>query len=168
MIGPRRARVSKAGATVRNGTETPEDLEVINAWRAAHKPVLNTFQAILRNRTRNSKTVVAQHYKRKKTIFDKLRRFPNVELSRMDDVAGCGLIFPNVKSLYEFRNKLHKARFKHRRRNDITKYDYIKHPKDTGYKGIHDVYEYDVNSESGKVSKDLLIELQYRTTYQHA
>ena len=166
--GGSRTRVSKAGAAIRNGTETPDDLEVINAWRAAHKPVLNTFQAILRNRTSSTKTVVAQRHKRKKTIFGKLRRFPNMELSRMDDVAGCRLIFPDVKSLYEFRSKLHKARFKHRRRNDIDKYDYIKHPKDTGYRGIHDVYEYDVNSENGKISKGLLIELQYRTAIQHA
>jgi ppGpp synthetase/RelA/SpoT-type nucleotidyltranferase len=166
--GGSKTRVSKAGAAVRNGAETPEDLEVINTWRAAHKPVLNTFQAILRNRTRGSKTVVAQRHKRKKTIFGKLRRFPNMELSRMDDVAGCRLIFPDVKSLYEFRDRLHKANFKHRRRNDVDKYDYIKHPKDTGYRGIHDVYEYDVNSENGKASKGLLIELQYRTAFQHA
>ena len=166
--GGSKTRVSKAGAAVRHGTETPEDLEVINAWRAAHKPVLNTFQAILRNRTHGSETVVAQRHKRKKTIFGKLRRFPNMELSRMDDVAGCRLIFPDVESLREFRDGLHKARFKHRRRNDVTKYDYITHPKGTGYRGIHDVYEYDVNSESGKASKGLLIELQYRTTVQHA
>ena len=48
------------------------------------------------------------------------------------------------------------------------KYDFIKHPKNTGYRGIHDVYEYDVKSDHGKPYKGLLIELQYRTTYQHA
>lgn len=166
--GGSKSRVSKAGAAVRAGRETPEDLEVINAWRAAHKAVLNTFQAILRNRTRETDTVVAQRHKRKQTIFEKLRRYPKMELHRMDDVAGCRLIFPDVVSMRRFREALHKARFRHKRRNDVDKYDYTKHPKDTGYRGIHDVYEYDVNSEVGQVAKGLLIEIQYRTAVQHA
>lgn len=53
-------------------------------------------------------------------------------------------------------------------RNDPGKYDYIAQAKSTGYRGIHDVYEYDVNSESGKNLKGLYIELQYRTLVQHA
>jgi ppGpp synthetase/RelA/SpoT-type nucleotidyltranferase len=166
--GGSKTRVSKAGAAVRGGVETPEDLEVINVWRAAHKPVLNTFQGILRNRTRGTGTVVAQRHKRKQTIFDKLRRFPNMELHRMDDVAGCRLIFPDVASLQKFREALHEARFRHKRRNEVDRYDYIERPKPTGYRGIHDVYEYDVNSEVGQAAKGLLIEIQYRTTVQHA
>jgi putative GTP pyrophosphokinase len=166
--GGSKSRVSKAGAAVRDGVETPEDLEVINAWRAAHKPVLNTFQAILRNRTRGTSTVVAQRHKRKQTIFDKLRRFPNMELHRMDDVAGCRLIFPDMVSLRQFREALHKAHFRHSLRSHADKYDYIKRPKPTGYRGIHDVYEYDVNSDVGQVAKGLLIEIQYRTVVQHA
>jgi ppGpp synthetase/RelA/SpoT-type nucleotidyltranferase len=153
---------------VRNDTETPEDLWVINTWRAAHKPVLNTFQAILRNRTRGTSVVVAQRHKRRRTIFGKLQRLPKMELARMDDVAGCRLIFPDIASLYEFRDRIHKARFRHKIRNSPDKYDYIKQPKDTGYRGIHDVYEYDVNSEAGEGSKGLLIELQYRIAVQHA
>lgn len=166
--GGSKARVSRAGAAVRAGTETLEDLVVVNVWRAAHKPVLNTFQAILRNRTRGSGIVVAQRHKRKRTIFGKLQRLPGMELARMDDVAGCRLIFPNIAALYEFRERLHQARFSHRRRNESDKYDYIKSPKDTGYRGIHDVYEYDVNSVHGAATKGLLIELQYRTSVQHA
>jgi len=166
--GGSKTRVSRAGAAVRERVETSDDLEVINTWRAAHKPVLNTFQAILRNRTRGTGTVVAQRHKRKQTIFDKLRRFPNMALHRMDDVAGCRLIFHDVASLRKFRAALHKARFRHTRRNDVDKYDYIKHPKPTGYRGIHDVYEYDVNSDVGQAAKGLLIEIQYRTAVQHA
>lgn len=86
----------------------------------------------------------------------------------MDDVAGCRLIFQDIDSLYKFRNELHKAKFKHKMRNGIDKWDYIKKPKTTGYRGVHDVYEYDVNSENGAKYKGLMIELQYRTTAQHA
>ena len=44
----------------------------------------------------------------------------------MDDIAGCRLIFDDIQSLHEFRESLHKAKFKHKRRNETDKYDYIK------------------------------------------
>lgn len=166
--GGSKTRVNKAGSKIRNGTATMEDEHVIDEWRAAHRSVLNTFQAILRNRTKNENITVAQRHKRKNTIYDKLHRFEKMQLARMDDVAGCRLIFQNIADLYAFREKFHKARFKHQRRNDKVKYDYISSPKSTGYRGIHDVYAYDVNSESGKSLKGLQIEIQYRTLVQHA
>lgn len=91
-----------------------------------------------------------------------------MQLARMDDIAGCRIIFNTVDELYSFRQKFHKARFKHKRRNDLDKYDYIKKPKATGYRGIHDVYVYDVNSAAGRAYAGLFVELQYRTAVQHA
>jgi len=166
--GGSKSRVNRAGENVRAGTPTEEDLAVIEEWWAAHRAVLNTFQAILRNRTRGTSVTVAQRHKRKRTIFDKLRRFPQMQLSRMDDVAGCRVIFDDIAKLYSFREEFHKARFNHKRRNDLDKYDYIKAPKGTGYRGIHDVYEYDVQSEMGKSLAGLYVEIQYRTVVQHA
>lgn len=166
--GGSKSRVNRAGDGVRTGSPSNEDLEVIEAWRAAHRPVLNTFQAILRTRLRGKNVIVAQRHKRKNTIFDKLQRLPTMQLSRMDDVAGCRIIFGNIQDLNEFRIEFHKSRFKHKMRNPIDKYDYIKNPKNTGYRGIHDIYEYDVNSATGRELKGLYIEIQYRTLVQHA
>lgn len=166
--GGSKSRVNRAGDAVRTRTATMEDLHVIDEWRAAHRAVLNTFQAILRNRTHGTDIVVAQRHKRKTTIFDKLHRIPGMQLSRMDDIAGCRLIFQNIRDLYKFRELLHMARFKHKLRNSNDKYDYIKKPKETGYRGIHDVYEYDVNSDVGKSLAGLCVEIQYRTLVQHA
>lgn len=166
--GGSKSRVTRAGDAVRGGNPSLDDLIAIEMWRAAHRHVLNTFQAILRNRTRGQDIIVAQRHKRKLTIYDKLRRLPEMALARMDDVAGCRMIFPDIDSLYRFRNELHAARFQHSRRNQDDKYDYIKRPKDTGYRGIHDVYEYNVKSIHGRDYKGLLIEIQYRTIYQHA
>lgn len=166
--GGSKSRVNRAGANVRQSKATTGDLEVIEQWRAAHRGVLNTFQAILRTRTKNSNVTVAQRHKRKKTIFDKLSRLPEMQLARMDDVAGCRLIFRSIKELNKFRTDFHKARFNHKRRNSPNKYDYIANPKHTGYRGIHDVYEYDVNSNAGKSLAGLYIEIQYRTLVQHA
>lgn len=166
--GGSKSRVTLAGERIRCDTATADDLRVIEDWRAAHRGVLNTFQAILRNRTRGTKVSVAQRHKRKTTIFDKLSRLPRMQLARMDDVAGCRLIFRSVKDLRAFRTAFHKARFKHKLRNEPDKYDYIKHPKVTGYRGIHDVYEYNVNSAAGSTLAGLCIEIQYRTLIQHA
>lgn len=166
--GGSKKRVSKAGDNVRNDTASREDLDAIEAWRAAHRGVLNTFQAILRTRTKATNITVAQRHKRKNTIFNKLKRLPGMKLARMDDVAGCRLIFNTIDELNSFREKFHKARFKHKRRNDEQKYNYIINPKATGYRGIHDVYEYDVNSIAGQNLAGLYIEIQYRTLVQHA
>ncbi|MBU1222788.1 MAG: RelA/SpoT domain-containing protein [Gammaproteobacteria bacterium] len=166
--GGSKSRVNRAGDNIRNGNASSDDLHVVDEWRAAHRGVLNTFQAILRNRTRDTNITVAQRHKRKRTIFDKLLRLPGMQLARMDDVAGCRLIFKNAKELNSFRAEFLRAHFKHKRRNDLDKYDYIKQPKDTGYRGIHDVYEYDVNSEVGKKLAGLYVEIQYRTLVQHA
>lgn len=166
--GGSKERVNKAGEAVRIGNPSRADLDVIDAWRAAHRSVLNTFQAILRGRTRGTDVVVAQRHKRKTTIFGKLNRFPKMQLARMDDVAGCRLIFPSIVELKAFRDKMHKAKFAHELKNNPKKYDYLVTPKPTGYRGIHDVYSYDVNSHHGRHHKGLLIELQYRTFIQHA
>ncbi len=168
--GGSKSRVNRAGENVRNGVATPNDLAVVEEWRAAHRAVLNTFQAILRERARGKSITVAQRHKRKRTVFDKLQRLPSMNLSRMDDVAGCRLIFRSIKELRAFRKKFHTARFRHKRRHadDDDKYDYIKHPKPTGYRGVHDIYEYDVNSAVGKPLTGLYVEIQYRTLVQHA
>jgi len=166
--GGSRNRVNRAGNNVRNDSANSDDFGVIDEWRAAHSAVLNTFQAILRGRTRGTEIIMAQRHKRKSTIFGKLLRHPEMQLGRMDDVAGCRLIFPDIDLLQNFRKKFHSARFRHSKKNEVDKYDYIKNPKSTGYRGIHDVYVYDVNSDANRHLKGLMIEIQYRTKIQHA
>jgi putative GTP pyrophosphokinase len=119
--GGSKERVSRAGEAVRARIQTVEDLAVIDSWRAAHRSVLNTFQAILRNRTKGTDIVVAQRHKRRSTIFGKLRRFPKMQLARMDDVAGCRLIFPDAEEMYAFRHNLHCAHFNHELKNQPDK-----------------------------------------------
>ena len=87
----------------------------------------------------------------------------------MDDIAGCRLIFKSIQDLEKFREDMHsKSRFKHALVNEKDKYDYIKKPKSTGYRGIHDIYKYEANSEQGRKIKGLYVEIQYRTLVQHA
>lgn len=161
--------INRAGDAFRAERQpTTDEIGAVERWRAGHKNVLNTFQAILRNRTKGTGVQVAQRLKRRSTIIGKLFREKNMQLARMDDVAGCRLIFPDISSLEKFRAKFLKAGFKHSRRNAVDKYDYIKRPKGSGYGGVHDIYEYNPKSKQGKPYAGLLMELQYRTQAQHA
>jgi putative GTP pyrophosphokinase len=161
--------VSKAGARIAAGARDIVDTVALENWRAAHAYVINTFQANLRRRTRDSEAVVGTRLKRRATIINKLQRYPQMQLGRMHDIAGCRIIFPTIDDLRTFRADFHRARFSHKRRSlDEEKWNYIDHPKADGYRGIHDVYEYDVRSDYGINWNGLLIEIQYRTLLQHS
>lgn len=92
-----------------------------------------------------------------------------MQLSTMHDIAGCRVIFPDVDTLNSYRASVHLSKAKHElltRHND--KFDYLAVPKQTGYRGVHDVYRYAVSSATGVEWNGLQIEVQYRTNAQHA
>lgn len=118
-------RVNKAGDNVRSKAATNEDLLVIENWRASHNHILNSWQSILRARCKNLPNVVfAQRLKRRNTIFDKLSRENGMALSRMHDIAGCRLIFKDIKELELFRKNLHQSKsLRHvRRKKEVNPY----------------------------------------------
>jgi len=86
----------------------------------------------------------------------------------MDDVAGLRVIFNDEKQLQAFRADMHRARIKHERHSRDGQYDYISHPKSNGYRGVHDIYRYNVNSKHAERAPGLFIEIQYRTLVQHS
>jgi ppGpp synthetase/RelA/SpoT-type nucleotidyltranferase len=177
-----KSAVNRAGSRLARGEAADEDLRIIENWRAAHNYILNTFQANLRLRAKkiNMRTPV-QRIKRLETIKNKLSRFPDMQFARMHDIVGCRVIFESEFDLNIFRNSFNQSRFAHRRRlkilSDGTKadaYNYIKIPKPSGYRGIHDVFEYRAKqagrgrASGGEKWNGLNIEIQYRTTVQHA
>lgn len=164
-----RNQVNKAGKNIRNKNYSVDDLVIINNWRAAHNHILNTWQKNLRNRITNKKTIFAQRLKQKKTILNKLKRQPNMALSTMHDIAGCRLIFHNLKELHNYRKKLHtQYRFEHYLEKPASAYDYLSNPKNDGYRGIHDVYICKYRDSSGQDWNGLKVEIQYRTKVQHS
>lgn len=165
--GGSKTRVNKAGENLKNNCGTEEDKNVFDEWRSSHRFVLNTFQAMIRGKIKGSNISFAQRHKRKKTIIDKLSRLRGMQLSRMDDIAGCRLIFNDIEALYKFRESFHNSSFDHKLRNEKDRYDYIKKPKNTGYRGIHDIYIYNVRSSRNEELAGLQIEIQYRTLIQH-
>lgn len=147
-------------------TDGQENLQVLSNWRDVHGAVLNTAQAWIRRLDRSTDIIVAQRLKRFDTVLDKLVTARSSDLSTMHDIAGVRVIFESEDDLRNFRKKMEKSRAKHLRKNIVDRYDYIKCPKETGYRGVHDVYER--ICRTGTVYNGLKFEVQLRTSVQHA
>lgn len=146
-------------------------LEVINSWRASHQYPMNTFVSTLHNRTRKYKrTIIAQRLKRLPTIIKKVQRYPDMRLSRMQDIGGVRAILKSVKEVRELEKVyLEGGKLTHRLKEPHK--DYIANPKEDGYRGIHLVYEYDntlARNGLAESYKGLNVELQIRTRLQHS
>lgn len=181
-----RSQVRNAGKAVAEGRATPMDYELIDQWRAAHSYVLNTFKVWFRRRIDHSpmKAEFAQRLKRRNTVLDKLQRLkpdgsPLIrDVTSMQDFAGCRLIFETIDDLNTFRSDLLSARslsnVNHKlKHSDLNKYNYIEHPKTTGYRGVHDVFlhhprPHRKGDASSEPWQGLMVEVQYRTRAQHA
>lgn len=163
-----KSRIQSAGKRIVKGSASLEDTLVLENFRASHAYIINTFQMNARRHASSVRSTVGQRLKRRNTIIDKLRREPSMPLYAMQDIAGCRIILDDQSDLYAVRESLRGARFKHKRINDVDRYDYIKNPKSTGYRGVHDVYEYQVLKDPSSNWNGLKIEIQFRTQVQHA
>jgi len=139
--------------------------EVVSNWRSCHGYPINTFQATLRNKLRPiaPKAIVAQRLKRITSIIGKLRRFPNMKLSTMQDIGGLRAVVSPVVKVRSIEKAYRQSRFQH---HLVKVNDYIASPKDSGYRSVHLVYRY---KNARRPEYDgLLVELQIRTQVQHA
>ena len=138
------------------GVLSSKDLSMLQEFRTSFsKPLTNTFNEVIsiKNNIRQS-AIVAFRLKRIGTIINKVIRKPDMNLSRMGDIAGIRMMFENDREVYralEFIQSQFEQSGKVR--------DYIKYPKKIGYKGVH-IYVKD--KTSGK-----RIEIQIRTTAHH-
>ena len=139
--------------------------DVLTNWRACHGYPINTFQALLRMRTKvlDKNAIVAQRLKRAPSVIAKLHRFSTMKLSQMQDIGGLRAVvssIPRVRKLeYAYKN----SSFNHEL---VSHKDYINKPKSDGYRSIHMVYRY--NNDRVPQYDGLLLELQFRSKLQHA
>ncbi len=166
-----RREVNRAGATFVSQTESTLEKEkalvIINNWRTAHNFPLNTFQMRLRKLATsvNADSLVAQRIKRLASIKLKLERFPDMNMSQIQDIGGCRAIMRDVSEVDHLVNVYnHESRgVKHKLAKE---HDYIKNPKPSGYRGVHLIYKY--RSDKAKSYDDMRIEIQIRTLLQHS
>ena len=82
-------------------------LAIINNWRSSHSFPLQRFKMTLLGRARavDPKAIIAQRLKRLVSIEAKLRRFPQMRLTQMQDVGGCRAVVRNIDQLNELVKK---------------------------------------------------------------
>lgn len=163
------SEISKAGKFLANTYSSTVDIEraeiIINEWRKYHYYPIMTIQGTLRNHVRrmaDTQSIVVQRLKKMQTIKDKLKRYPTMRLHTMQDIGGCRAIFASCEYVYELYDSLKKSSMKHKIVNEK---DYILEPKDSGYRGIHLILQYD--SKKNKSYNGLKVEIQIRTHLQH-
>lgn len=140
-------------------------LEAVNTWRSSHGYPINTFQATLRLKLKkvDKKAIVAQRLKRMASIIEKMKRYDNMQLGRMQDIGGLRAVVGSLAKVRKLEQSYQASRFSH----ELANYkDYINEPKDSGYRSVHLVYRY--NNPRAPEYNGLFVELQIRTRIQHA
>lgn len=107
--------VTRAGKMLIDTDATQEQrmqaLDVMSSWRAAHAYPMHALLMMLRRKVAeiDKKAVVVQRHKRAPSIIDKLTRFPQMELSRMQDIGGCRAIVSSVRDVELLNERIQKA-----------------------------------------------------------
>ena len=161
------SEINKAGKMLVENVskdEIDKATDIISHWRAAHASYTEIMKNILQKRAGrvDSKAIVVSRLKKLDSIKLKLSLIRDMQLSRMQDIGGCRVVVSNLRKA-SYLNKILKrftSKFKL-----INEKDYILHPKRTGYRGYHLVYEYEHNN---KEEYRILVEVQVRTMLQHA
>lgn len=139
-------------------TISSDSLLQLHDLRLSYKNVLsNVFNVLSEESKKVRKSrVVTYRIKRIESIISKLNRFPNMELGKMVDIAGCRCIVDSVQDIYLIKELLEK-------RLEIIKVkDYIKDKPDDddGYAALHLYIKC-------KIDEKKLVEIQLRTKDQH-
>lgn len=157
-------QIVKAGKALRKhyrgvnrltATEMAEAIDKLDHWRECHSYPLQKATMGLRQRAKTERCQdprVSQRLKRRPTIVDKLLRQPTMQLTTMQDIAGCRAVLSSPDEVRRVHRRWHRTG------TVVDERDYIALPKDSGYRGVHVIVEYD----------GFPTEVQLRTQLQHA
>ncbi|MDO8460691.1 MAG: RelA/SpoT domain-containing protein [Nanoarchaeota archaeon] len=171
-----KSKIDWAGNVLISETSSTEEkenaLEILDNWRAIHRYPMHIFKKRLKGVSKkiDKEALAVQRLKRLPSILKKLQRKyygnnPTMNLSQMQDIAGCRVVMSNVelaKRLY--KESYIKGDLKHKKVNEK---DYITYPKEDGYRSIHLIYRYKSDKEGKKDYNGLLVEVQIRSKLQH-
>lgn len=156
MKRPSNTALNKIGDIIRtqkHNSDYKNAIEILNDWREAHGAILDSYydKCIKLSKKIDKNVIVAQRLKRLPTIISKLNRFKSMRLSSMQDIAGVRIIASDMDQLSAIEKKIKK--WKNLKRIK----DYINHPKNSGYRGKHFIFE----------KNGMFVEIQLRTQFQH-
>ncbi len=137
---------------------------ILDNWRASHAYPIQSMLGYFRQKAfeTDPTAVIVQRLKRTPSILNKLRRESGMKLDRMEDIGGCRIVVSSMSRVYQVRDAIVDGRTRNVLRRQR---DYIKEPKDSGYRGIHLVYRY--NGRKSQYSAHS-VELQIRSKVQHS
>lgn len=141
-----------------------ESYDILENWRSSHAYPIQSMLGYFRKKAFeiDNDSIVARRLKRTPSILAKLRREKGMKLDRMEDIGGCRIVVSNINQVYEVKNSIVDGRT----RNTLRRLrDYIKTPKESGYRGIHIVYRY---KGQKKQYSSHSVELQIRSKIQHS
>lgn len=172
----RREDINAAGRRLIGITEDGFDLTsalgIINNWRSSHAFPLNALHVTLRGRAQkiDPGALTAQRLKRLSSIEGKLRRFPEMKLSQMQDLGGCRAVLKDIAAVEQLIAAYKKGLAKNpRSRHEfVHAKDYITEPKADGYRSYHVIYRYRTRARKHRAYDGLKIEIQIRSKLQHA
>ncbi len=153
----------KLGDRIRNDVEniSDADYEMLQHLRESYKSALSTiFNSIetLAHKV-DPNCVCTYRIKRIESIISKLLRFPDMQVNRVEDIAGCRCILSSVDQVNTLYNRILKKQkqLPFEIKGKIN--DYISTPKESGYQSIH------INVTLKNDNKR--IEIQLRCIEQH-
>jgi hypothetical protein len=169
-------QVNQAGVVLANIKPTPDKellwkigeallmIAVVDSWRATHIYPLRSVTTILRRNVKifDPAATVSRRLKRMEAIIAKLQRYPTMQLTTMQDIGGCRAIVESIEQV----NAL-KEYYKSKAETGVEglrEYDYIKNPKEDGYRSSHLVVRFKSNRSNAPNRR---IEIQIRTRLQH-
>jgi len=141
-------------------------IEILENFRSMHNHPLIVFRMSLLRKRISGNVLISQRLKRAPSIVSKLKIQKNMSLSQMQDVGGLRAVVENLEGLYKLRNLIrageNQTAFKS---TFIKETDYVKDPKESGYRSIHIIYKYD---KKVPIEAQCRIEVQLRTKIHHA
>lgn len=147
------------GVPVDDAAAVDDAVATIDWWRRRHSRTLSEVAAELHgiaDRLGIGDAEVSQRLKRHDTVVEKLGRFPSMELTRMEDIAGARVVVPTQVEADTIAQRIreHQGWSVRRVRNYVDGRD--PGPKQDGYRAIHVIIEQDQR----------YVEIQLRTDVQ--
>jgi ppGpp synthetase/RelA/SpoT-type nucleotidyltranferase len=138
--------------------EYDQAMDILAYWRACHEEPLVRAHKLVKTAISNidRRAVTASRLKRIPSIIKKLQRFDSMTLRSMQDIGGCRAILKNQKTVLKAFRALRDLK-------QLRVKNYLKVPKDDGYRGIHLIGDFSAKGEQKRS-----IEIQLRTKIQHS
>ena len=118
---------------------TDEDLQMLQELRMSYKePLSIIFKSIEKVAYKvDHDSICTYRVKRIESIISKLVRFPEMQVNRAEDIAGCRCIMSSTEKAYELYHRLMKNKDRLPFLIKGVIHDYIEKPKASGYRSIH-------------------------------